>query len=171
MSVLQITSDEQGQSRWFSLERFWAYARREATEILRDRVRLVFALIAPAFLLVILGYGISLDVEHVTYAALDQDNSPESRNYLEDFRGSRYFDQHHAIRDQNDEEWRLKNGEMKLAIEIPPKFGHDLRSRRRPEVAAWIDASMPFYGDTVRDYVFSGPIRPHLRAQLSTFIF
>ena len=151
--VFQIASDKQAQSRWFSPERFWAHARRENTEILRDRVRLLFALLAPAFLLIILGYGISLDVEHVSYAALDQDNSPESRNYLENFRGSRYFDQHPPIRDQHDEEWRQKNGEMKLAIEIPPKFGHDLRSRRRPEVAAWVDASMPFYGDTVRDYV------------------
>jgi len=60
---------------WFSMTRLWAYARREASEILRDRVRLAFALMAPALLLMIIGYGISLDVEHASYAALDQDDS------------------------------------------------------------------------------------------------
>ena len=138
---------------WFSLTRLWAYARRETIELLRDPVRVTFALLAPALLLIILGYGISLDVEHVTYAALDQDNSPDSRNYLEDFRGSRYFDEHPAIHDQAQEERRLQNGEMKVAIEIPPRFGRDLRSLRRPEIAAWVDASNSFYADTLRDYV------------------
>jgi ribosome-dependent ATPase len=133
--------------------RLWAYARRETTEIVRDRVRLAFALLAPALLLIILGYGISLDVEHVSYAALDQDNSPESRDYLENFRGSRYFDEHRAIRDQADEEQRLQKGEMKVALEISPRFGRDLRSGRHPEIAAWVDASNSFYGDTLRDYI------------------
>lgn len=138
---------------WFSMTRLWAYARRETAEILRDRVRLGFALLAPALLLLILGYGISLDVEHVTYAALDQDDSPESRSYLENFRGSRYFDEHrHPFHDQTDEERRLQRGEMRLAIEIPPRFGRDLRSGRRPEIAAWVDASNSFYADTIRDY-------------------
>lgn len=138
---------------WFSMTRLWAYARRETAEILRDRVRLGFALLAPALLLLILGYGISLDVEHVTYAALDQDESPESRSYLENFRGSRYFDEHrHPFHDQADEERRLQRGEMRLAIEIPPRFGRDLRSGRGPEIAAWVDASNSFYADTIRDY-------------------
>jgi ribosome-dependent ATPase len=140
----RLTDDERVRSSWFSLTRLWAYARREAMEILRDHVRLTFALLAPALLLIILGYGISLDVEHVGYAALNQDNSPESRDYLEDFRGSRYFDEHSAIHDQSEEERRLQEGEMKLALEIPPRFGRDLKSGRRPEIAAWVDASMPF---------------------------
>ncbi len=145
---------EPAPSRIFSLLRLLAYARRETTEILRDRVRLAFALVAPALLLIILGYGISLDVEHVTYAALDQDDSPESRTYLENFRGSRYFDEHRPpFHDQTDEERRLQRGEMRVAIEIPPRFGRDLRSGRGPEIAAWVDASNSFYGDTIRDYV------------------
>jgi ribosome-dependent ATPase len=141
------------RSRRFSVARSWAYARRETTELLRDPVRLIFALLAPALLLMVVGYGISLDVEHVSYAALDQDNSPESRTYLENFRGSRYFDEHRVIHDQAEEERRLRQGEMKAAIEIPPRFGRDLKSGRRPEVGVWVDGSMPFYADTARGYV------------------
>ena len=151
--VPPLSDNERVRSSWFSLTRVWAYARREAMEILRDHVRLTFALLAPALLLIILGYGISLDVEHVSYAALNQDNSPESRDYLENFRGSRYFDEHPAIHDQSEEERRLQEGEMKFALEIPPRFGRDLKSGRRPEIAAWVDASMPFYADTIRGYV------------------
>ncbi len=152
-AVRPLATSKRVPSSWFSLTRLAAYARREAMEILRDRIRLMFALLAPALLLLVLGYGISLDVEHVSYAALDQDNSPESRKFLEDFRGSRYFDEHRPIHDQSEEEQRLQKGEMKVALEIPPRFGHDLRSGRRPEVAAWIDAAMPFYDDTLRGYV------------------
>ena len=151
----QLSAPQHARSSWFSPTRLWAYARRETTEILRDRVRLAFALLAPALLLIVLGYGISLDVEHVSYAALDQDNSPESRNYLEEFRGSRYFDEHRPIHDQRDEERRLQRGEMKVALEISPRFGRDLRSGRHPEIAAWIDASNSFYADTLRDYVIA----------------
>ena len=153
ISAERLSAHEQIHNSWFSLTRLWAYARRETVEILRDRVRLTFALVAPALLLIILGYGISLDVEQVSYAALDQDNSPESRNYLEDFRGSRYFDEHPVIQDQAEEERRLQAGEMKVALEIPPRFGRDLKSGRHPEIAAWVDASNSFYGDTLRDYI------------------
>ncbi|MGA8640564.1 ribosome-associated ATPase/putative transporter RbbA [Candidatus Binatus sp.] len=153
VSAEWLSAHEQVRNSWFSLTRLWAYAGRETRELLRDRVRLTFALVAPALLLIILGYGISLDVEHVSYAALDQDNSPESRNYLEDFRGSRYFDQHPVIHEQAEEERRLQAGEMKVALEVPPRFGRDLKSGRRPEIAAWVDASNSFYGDTLRDYI------------------
>lgn len=105
--------------------------------------------------MIVLGYGISLDVEHVSYAALDQDHSPESRNYLEDFRGSRYFNERPAIHDEGEEERRLQAGEMMAAIEIPPRFGRDLKSGRHPEVAAWVDASNSFYADTVREYIIA----------------
>jgi len=137
----------------FRGERLWAYARREAVELLRDRIRLAFALLAPALLMVVLGYGISLDVERVSYAVLDRDQSPESRTYLENFSGSRYFTEHGPIRGEAEMERRLREGEVRLAIEIPPRFGRDLKSERRPEVGIWVDGSMPFQADTSRGYV------------------
>ena len=49
----------------FSVSRLWAYARREAVEIVRDPVRLAFAILNPILLMLTIGYGISFDVEHV----------------------------------------------------------------------------------------------------------
>ena len=64
-----------------------AYARNEAMQILRDPVRLAFAFLGSALLMLVFGFGITTDVEHIRYAALDLDRSPESRVYLEQFAG------------------------------------------------------------------------------------
>ena len=72
--------------------RLRAYAMNEAMQIMRDPVRLGFAFIGSALLMLVFGFGITSDVEHIRYAALDLDQSPESRTYLDQYRGSpRYF--------------------------------------------------------------------------------
>ena len=76
----------------FSLSRLWAYARREAVEILRDPVRVTFAILNPIILMFVIGYGISFDVEHLRWAAFDQDRSLESRQLLDSFENPKYFD-------------------------------------------------------------------------------
>lgn len=140
-------------SRRFDPARLWAYARRETMEILRDRLRLTFALIGPLILMLTFGYGISFDVENLTYAVLDQDNSLESRELLESFSGSRYFRQAPDLTSSAEIDRRLTNGELKLAIEVPHGFGRDLITAKTPSVAIWIDGAMPFRAETIRAYV------------------
>lgn len=139
--------------RGFSLHRLRAVSVRESKELLRDPVRLLFALFGALFMMVIFGYGISLDVEHIAFAALDQDQSPHSRAYLEAFRSSRYFDERAPIANADELHRRLQRSELKLALEIPPGFGRDLLAGRQPQVAAWIDGGMPFRAETSRNYV------------------
>ncbi len=131
----------------------WAYARRESLEVWRDPIRLAFALFGPILLMIVFGYGVTFDVEDLAYAVLDHDRTPESRTYSENFAGSRYFDERAPIRDYVEMEQRLRNGELTLAIEIPPNFGRDLKLYRRPEVGIWLDGSMPFRAETTRGYV------------------
>ncbi|MCW2315541.1 ribosome-dependent ATPase [Rhodoblastus acidophilus] len=142
-----------GAIRRFDPARLWAYARREAMEILRDRLRLVFAFIGPLTLLLTFGYGISFDVENLAYAVYDQDNSLESRELLENFAGSRYFSQRPDIGSAGEVDRRLATGELKLAIEIPAGYGRDLTAGKTPRVAVWIDGAMPFRAETIRSYV------------------
>ncbi len=139
--------------RAFSPSRLWAYARREAMEIRRDPVRLAFALLGPVILMITFGYGISFDVENLSYAVLDRDRSPQSRAYLENFAGSRYFSERSPLSDHAELEQRLRSGELKLAIEIPPRFGRDLKRGRQTEVGVWIDGASPFRADTSRGYI------------------
>ena len=132
--------------------RLWAYAQREATEIRRDPIRLAFALLGPVLLMIVFGYGISFDVENLSYAALDWDNSPESRAYLESYSSSRYFKEQPRLTSEADIEQRLRAGRIRLAVEIPPGFGRDLRRGRSPEVAVWLDGAQPFRAETSRGY-------------------
>ena len=143
----------QPNRRAFDLGRLWAYARREAMEIGRDSIRLGFALLGPVLLMIVFGYGISFDVEKLPYAALDRDQTPESRTYLENFQGSRYFEERPPPRDSAELEQRLRSGELKLAIAMPPEFGKDLKRGARPEVGIWLDGAMPFRAETSRGYV------------------
>ncbi|MBM5456070.1 ribosome-associated ATPase/putative transporter RbbA [Pseudomonas sp. P66] len=140
-------------SQGFSIRRLFAVATREGKELLRDKVRLAFALLGALFMMVIFGYGISLDVENLAFAVYDQDQSPQSRAYLEAFRGSRYFAEQPPIRDSAQLHQRLQRSEIKLALEIPPGFGRDLHAGRQPVVAAWLDGGMPFRAETSRNYV------------------
>ena len=137
----------------FSLTRLIAVASRESKELLRDKVRMAFALLGAVFMMVIFGYGISLDVENLAFAVYDQDQSPQSRAYLEAFRSSRYFEEHAPIRSSDELHKRLQRSEIKIALEIPPGFGRDLYAGRQPTVAAWLDGGMPFRAETSRNYV------------------
>ena len=137
----------------FSLTRLFAVASRETKELLRDKVRMAFALLGAVFMMVIFGYGISLDVENLAFAVYDQDQSPQSRAYLEAFRGSRYFEEHAPIHSAEELHERLQRSEIKIALEIPPGFGRDLYAGRQPTVAAWLDGGMPFRAETSRSYI------------------
>ncbi len=137
----------------FDPRRGWAYARRESLEIARDPIRIAFALVGPIVLLIAFGYGITFDLENITYAVLDRDQSPESRQYLENYAGSRYFEQRPPLRSDSDLEARLRAARLTFAIEIPPEFGKDLKRGRQAEVAVWLDGTVPFRAETARGYV------------------
>jgi len=136
----------------FSFRRMWAYARRESMEIKRDPIRLAFALLGPVLLMIVFGYGITFDVENLPYAALDRDQTPESRNYLENFSESRYFEERTRLSSYEEVEQRLKSGELRLVIEVPSNFGRDLKSGAKPEIGVWLDGAMPFRAETARGY-------------------
>jgi ribosome-dependent ATPase len=137
----------------FSLRRLFAYTIRETLELLRDPIRLGFALFGTAFLMLVFGFGISTDVNNLSFAVLDRDQSHESRAYLEELRGSIYFVEKLPLANYDDLEKRLKNGDIRAAIEIPPGFGRDIVRGRPAWVGAWIDGAMPFRAATIRGYL------------------
>jgi len=137
----------------FSSRRLFAYSIREGLELLRDPIRLMFALFGTAFLMVVFGLGISTDVNNLSFAALDRDQTPESRAYLEELRGSPYFVEKAPLNDYAELERRMKNGDIRASIEIPPGFGIDIKRGRPAWVSAWVDGAMPFRAETIRGYL------------------
>ena len=138
------------------LGRLLAYSANETMQILRDPVRLAFAFIGSALLMLVFGFGISFDVEHVRYATFDLDQTPESRVYLEQFAGApRYFRQMPPVRSVEDALHRMQSDSISLVLEIPPNFGRDLRKAAIPEVLAEADGADTFRGETITQYVQS----------------
>jgi ribosome-dependent ATPase len=131
----------------------FSYTRREALELQRDPIRGTLAVLGSVILMFVIGYGINLDVEDLTFAVLDRDDSTISRDYVLDIAGSRYFIEKEPIRDYADMDRRMRDGELSLAIEIPPGFGRDVLRGKTVEVGAWIDGAMPQRAETVRGYV------------------
>jgi len=84
---------------------------------------------------------------------LDSDDTVSSRLYADIFRGSKYFDERPPIYNCGELNRRLRNGELRLAVEIPAGFERDMQRGRQPEVNALVDGAQPFRGETTRGYV------------------
>ncbi|MEM7777652.1 MAG: ribosome-associated ATPase/putative transporter RbbA [Pseudomonadota bacterium] len=140
-------------SGWFRLSRALAYSYRETMEVLRDPVRLGFAFIGSTILLFIFSYGITTDVDRLDFAVLDQDRSAQSRAYIAEFDGSRYFRQAAPLTSQTDLEARLARHQVSVVLRIPPSFGRDLKRGGRPTVSAWIDGANTMRAVTMSTYV------------------
>ncbi len=137
----------------FSLRRMLSYSRREALELQRDPIRMALALLGTVLLMFVIGTGINLDVDNLSFAVLDRDQTTTSENYILNLAGSRYFVQQPPITDYADLDRRMHSGALSLAIEIPPNFARDAARGRDVQIAAWIDGAMPQRAETVRGYV------------------
>ncbi|MER2606948.1 MAG: ribosome-associated ATPase/putative transporter RbbA [Siculibacillus sp.] len=147
-------ADPEGERREVGgIGRTLAFARREAIEIRRDPVRLSFAVLGSLLLLVLFAFGVSFDVEHLPFAVFDRDQSIESRRLVEAFDGGRWFRRLPAVASEAETDRRLKNGELRFVLVVPPGFGRDFLAGRRPEVAVEIDGANTFRAETVRGYV------------------
>jgi ribosome-dependent ATPase len=142
-------------SRWSqSLVRLRAYARNETMQILRDPVRLMFAFVGSALLMLVFGFGITTDVERIRFAALDLDQTQLSRTYLEQFAAiPQYFRRQAPVTSQKEALARLQSDDISMVLEIPPNFARDFRREAGPQVLAQVDNAMTFRGETVAQYV------------------
>lgn len=116
-------------------------------------MRLSVATLGTSLLMLVFGFGITTDVNSLRYAALDRDQSPESRAYIENFSGSPYFEEQKPLASHAEFLARMKSGEVSLGLEIPPDFGKDVRRGVPTEIAATVDGAMPFRAETIGGYV------------------
>jgi ribosome-dependent ATPase len=148
-----VAAQPPARHRRFSFARAFSYTLREALELRRDPVRLVMALFGSLILMLILGFGITQDVNDLSYAVLDRDQTTLSQNYILNLSGSRYFVEHPPITDYANLDRRMRSGELSLAIEIPPGFARDVQRGATVQIGAWIDGAMPQRAETVQGYV------------------
>ena len=138
-----------------NMTRVWAVVCKECREILRDRLFFALAFVVPASLMLLFGYGISLDVENIPFAVLDYDQSSMSRDYLHRFIDSRYFDYKGSVRTERDLDPMLAHSDIRFAIIIPPNFQENLLAGRPVAVQSIIDGTFPFRTSTSKGYVIA----------------
>lgn len=144
------TNHTVGQHDW--LRWVGAFAAREMRELLRDPIRLSFALIAPLILMLTFAKGISFDIEALPFAIYDRDRSSQSLSLTRHLTGSRYFAERPPIQDDADVDRRLQSGDAALVVEIPPGFGRDLLRGYSPTIGLWLDGANPSRANTARGY-------------------
>ena len=147
------TTQQTPSKRAKGLRRLLSYASRETLELMRDPIRLTMSFLGSMVLMVVIGYGITMDVEDLSYAVFDRDQSSISLDYRNALSGSRYFDEKPAITSYADMDKRMKSGEISLAVEIPPEFGQYVHKGEQVEIGAWIDGAMPSRAETIEGYV------------------
>ena len=136
-----------------NIKRIFVVAHKEWREIVRDRLFFSLAFIVPAFLMILFGYGISMDVEDIPFVVMDQDGSRMSRDYSYRFIDSRYFDFKGYVHDEHTLTLLLTDNKVRAAIIIPEHFQKDLLNGRPVHVQTLIDGTFPFRAQTTKGYV------------------
>lgn len=136
-----------------SWARLRAVAWRESVQIARDPFLMTAAFLTPCLLMVVLGYGLSIDVEGLPFGTLDRDGSAASRRYAQAFRHSRYFGAGERLAGPEALEEGLATGRLAFAIEIGEGFQRRLERGEAPPLVVWIDGAMPFKAETAKGYI------------------
>lgn len=134
------------------MRKVWAVALKEVRQILRDPLSLIMLLGLPAFMLVVFGYAISFDVEHLALGVRDRDLSPSSRDLVNSFISSGRFDLAGTYADDAAVERALEAGEVRVALVIPQGFEEDLASGDGAAVQLLLDGTDSNTGTTALGY-------------------
>lgn len=124
-----------------NLRRLLAISRKEALHIRRDPRSLILAVGIPMLMLLMFGYALTLDVEHVPFAVWDQSGTPESRDFVARFAATRYFDFRGTVDRYSQLERAIDTREVLLGLVLPPDFAARLGAGHSVGVQAIVDGS------------------------------
>jgi ABC-2 type transport system permease protein len=124
-----------------NLRRTRAIARKEFLHIIRDVRSLALALLLPVLMLSLFGYALSLDVDRIPTLVYDRDRTPESRDLIRQFGGSRYFDIKGYAANPAEVDRAIDRSQVLLAVSIPENFADDMKAGRVATVQLLFDGS------------------------------
>ena len=114
---------------------------KEFRQIRRDPTSLGMLLILPSAIIVLGGYALNLDVKHIPIAIYDQNKTSQSRDFLNVFTHSEYFDHMYTVDSHAEIERLFDGGDAKLAVVVPVSFAQDLFAGRNVKVQFLVDGS------------------------------
>lgn len=114
---------------------------KEFRQIRRDPTSLGMLLVLPAVLIVMVGYALNFDVKHTPMVIYDQDRTAESREFLDMFVQSEYFDYRYSAEGYGEIEEHFLNGRAKIAIVVPPRFARNVIAGNEVHVQILVDGA------------------------------
>lgn len=131
--------------------RVFAMARKEWMHLGRDRATVLFALGMPVILLVLFGYAVSFDIDHIPTVLVDEDWTPESRSLASHFSSGATFELVATVGSAGEVERLFREGHAKVGLVIPKGFGREL-ARGNGRVQLLVDASDNMTASSVLSY-------------------
>lgn len=136
-----------------SLRRIWAVIRKEVLHIFRDKTTLFMVLLTPTLILFIFAYSLTVDIQHVPIAVLDNDRSATSRAFIQQILAGDDLDLYAQVNSIDEVENLLLREEIKAALVIGPTFTNDMQSMRGAPLQIIIDGTEPQGGGFAVDHI------------------
>ncbi len=133
-------------------ERIREIIRKELLQVFRHRRTRTALFIPPMIQLIIFGYAVNLDVDHVKAAFMDEDHTPASRELLASFAGSGRFEIAYFPQSENEIRQLLDGGKVLAAVHILPGFARDLERSRNTSVQVLIDGTNSNTASLIQSY-------------------
>ena len=124
-----------------SLNRILAVLKKEFLQMKRDRMTLALIFMIPLVQLILFGYAIQTEVKHIPTVVFDQSLSMASREVLDSFSASGYFDVQDSVNSFADVTEKIDSGEAQVGIIFPPDFDNNLQRGDSAPVQVIVDAS------------------------------
>jgi ABC-2 type transport system permease protein len=128
--------------------RILSITRKEFLHIIRDPRTLAVMFLIPIVQLILLGYAATTDVKHLTTAVWDQDRTPRSRELLEAYRASDYFDIILMVDNEAELARAMDRGTVRAGLIIPADYERDLKRGEKVRVGVVVDGSDPTVANT-----------------------
>ena len=127
--------------------------KKEFRQIRRDARSMLFMTFLPAFMLFMFGFALNFDVKHIPLAVVDEDGSRASRDLIDRFRTTEYFNLKAVLPKTAAIDPVMAREDIRAALVIPARFGDDLLAGRSPSVQVIVDGSNAMSGTTAAGYV------------------
>lgn len=121
--------------------RIWNLIVKELIQTLRDRRLIGLIIISPVVQLLVLGYAVTNDISHIATAVYDEDRTSDSRELVQRFIQSGYFDYDYYLSDPREIDDLLLSGKVQFVLTIPRNFAKDLSRGRTVQVQTLYDGT------------------------------
>ncbi len=129
--------------KFFSFKRFLSIVKKEFIQVKRDPISLKIPIAMPIILMLLFGYAVNTEVDKIRTAVFDQSKTPESREYIEKFVVSNYFDIEYYVSNEKELSDLIDGGKAKAGIIIPAGYSSDIKKNKSPMTRLIIDGTDP----------------------------